>query len=105
MQAESLLRQKKYSLVLVNRIFDGDGSSGVDFIADLKKQADSPPVMLISDYTDAQQAAIGNGAAPGFGKSSLGSAETIDRLKQAIAASQPKSAGDAMGRTTTRNPQ
>jgi hypothetical protein len=73
-----------YDLVLVNRVIDGDGASGVDFIAELRKVDGAPCAMLISDYPDAQAAAVANGAVAGFGKSSLGSAEVGQRLRQAL---------------------
>jgi CheY-like chemotaxis protein len=78
------LAEKRYDLVLVNRIFDGDGQSGVAFVSEIRRQENPPPVILISDYADAQQAAVANGAMPGFGKSSLSSPETAERLKKAL---------------------
>lgn len=74
-------------LVLVNRILDADGSKGVDLIRTIKSGSDRfGPVqlMLVSDLESAQAQAIAEGALPGFGKSSLRSAQTRDRLRQAI---------------------
>jgi DNA-binding NtrC family response regulator len=82
--ARRKLSEKKYDLVLLNRIFDGDGHSGISFVSEIKQQQNAPPVILISDYGDAQQAAVANGAMPGFGKSSLSSPLTAERLKQAV---------------------
>jgi DNA-binding NtrC family response regulator len=82
--ARRKMGEKKYDIVLINRIFDGDGSSGIEFIGELKQEADAPPLMLISDYPEAQQAALANGAVPGFGKSSLSSPDASILLKRAL---------------------
>ena len=39
------------------------------------------PFMLISNYEDAQAQAVELGAVPGFGKSSINSSETVERLQ------------------------
>lgn len=69
-----------YALVLVNRIFDADGYEGLKFIRALKQDAQTLPVMLITNYDDHQAAAVAAGAEPGFGKSSLHEPETHTRL-------------------------
>ena len=76
-----------YDLVLVNRVFDYDRSSGLDFIGILR---DDPslaqvPVMLVSNYDDAQAQAVAKGALPGFGKAALNHPRTLDRLRAALA--------------------
>jgi DNA-binding response OmpR family regulator len=82
--AKQKIAAKKYDLVIVNRMIEGDGASGVDFIGEMRKVEGAPCFMLISDYADAQAAALANGAAPGFGKSALGTAEVGQRLRQAL---------------------
>lgn len=82
--ARRKIAEKKYDLVLVNRVIDGDGESGVEFIGEMRKVDGTPCMMLISDYSDAQAAAVANGAFAGFGKSSLGTAEVGQRLRQAL---------------------
>jgi two-component system chemotaxis response regulator CheY len=79
----SLLRQGGFDLVLVNRVFDADGDSGLDLIRAIKgdEQLRPVPVMLVSNFADAQQQAIANGAEPGFGKGALTAPETAARLK------------------------
>ncbi len=81
------LRQKDYALVLVNRVFDADGGSGVDLIRRLKSEAAlaSVPVMLVSNYDDAQKEAEAAGALPGFGKASLGRPQMLERLRPYLA--------------------
>jgi two-component system, chemotaxis family, chemotaxis protein CheY len=82
-EALAELRRDSFTLVLVNRIMDADGSSGVDFVKRLKGQADlgDIPVMLVSNLDDAQREAIEAGAVPGFGKAALGQPHMIGRLK------------------------
>jgi CheY-like chemotaxis protein len=84
--AEAQLSRNHYDLVLVNRVLDRDGTAGLDFIAQLKARQDlhQPPVMLVSNYQDAQEQAIARGAVPGFGKSSLGSTKTLSRLRAVL---------------------
>lgn len=83
-EALNRLADHDYALVLVNRVIDGDGSLGVDFIADARRGNKKTPLMLVSDYADAQAAAIANGALQGFGKSELFSEETARLLKGAV---------------------
>ena len=70
-EAMRLLTQEVFNLVFVNRLFDMDGSSGVDFIAEAKQAGVKVPMMLVSDYRDAQADAVTAGALAGFGKSEL----------------------------------
>ncbi len=69
--------------MLVNRVFDADGSSGLDFIKTLKADAalTATPVMLVSNYEDAQAQAVAVGAVPGFGKATLGQPAMLERVK------------------------
>ena len=71
--------------MLVNRVLDLDGSSGLELIQRLKEDPEeslkATPVMLVSDYPEAQQMAVELGAEPGFGKSELQSPATLDRLR------------------------
>jgi response regulator RpfG family c-di-GMP phosphodiesterase len=75
------------ALVLVNRVFDMDGSSGMDLIGQLKSK-DSEfaniPVMLVSNYEKSQAEAIANGAIQGFGKSELQSVETRKKIESVL---------------------
>jgi CheY-like chemotaxis protein len=77
-----LLRQEPFDLVLVNRVFDFDGDSGIDFIRQMNanEQLRKIPVMLVSNYEDAQARAVAAGAQPGFGKASLREPETMELL-------------------------
>jgi PleD family two-component response regulator len=75
-----------YDLVLVNRVFDEDGAEGLELIRRLKAHPElsSVPVMLVSNFDDAQQSACDAGALPGFGKSELDAPQTIERLSACL---------------------
>ena len=82
-EAIKQLNQSEFDLVLINRVFDRNGGSGLDLIrgiaADSKRQA--TPVMLITNYAKYQDAAVELGAVRGFGKSELHTNATLDKLK------------------------
>jgi CheY-like chemotaxis protein len=82
-EAFAQLRTERFALVLVNRILDANGASGLTFISQVKEDAAlaGVPVMLVSNYSDAQQEATARGALPGFGKATLNDSKTIDRLR------------------------
>jgi two-component system, chemotaxis family, chemotaxis protein CheY len=86
-EALRLLRQEPFALVLVNRIFDADGDSGVDLIRRVKgdEALRTTPVLLVSNYADAQREAVEAGAEPGFGKAELGRPEMLDRVRPFLA--------------------
>lgn len=82
---------KRSDLLLINRQMDGDfpgvSGGGINLIRELlgvpgRKAA----LMLISNFEDAQQEAVGVGAAPGFGKARAGSAEAAERMRAAVSA-------------------
>src|SRR3954466_13739968 len=78
------LRKQPFDLVLVNRKLDQDYSDGLDIIKQIKADAvlAQTPVMLITNYEDQQDIAVNAGAEPGFGKLSLSSETTIERLRK-----------------------
>jgi DNA-binding NarL/FixJ family response regulator len=82
-EAMAKLRSEAFALVLINRIFDADGESGIDLIRVLKADSSlaAVPLMLVSNYDDAQKQATDAGALPGFGKASLGQASMLARLE------------------------
>jgi len=85
-EALSRLREEAFALVLVNRVFDADGSSGLDLIAKIKadEALRSVPVMLVSNYDDYQRRAVEAGALPGFGKAALGQPQMIGRIRNLL---------------------
>jgi CheY-like chemotaxis protein len=86
-QALDMLGKETFALVLVNRVFDADGDEGMDLIRRLKgdEALRTTPVMLVSNYADAQQQAVEAGAEAGFGKSSVGRPEMLERLRPFLA--------------------
>src|SRR5437762_1497069 len=76
------LRQSKFDLVLINRKLDIDYSEGLEILEAIKSdpQLAGTPVMLVTNFPEHQQRAIEAGAVPGFGKDSLNSPQTRERL-------------------------
>lgn len=66
-----------FDLLLINRIFDGSGESGIDLIKSLNGTVKTP-MMLISNYSESQQEAVSAGAVAGFGKTHIGSKSMIE---------------------------
>ena len=85
------MRQGGIDLVLVNRVLDGDGSSGLDVVDRIKGDAAlrAVPVMLVSNYPDSQRQAVEKGALPGFGKGALGQPQTVEALKAVLGPAKP----------------
>jgi two-component system chemotaxis response regulator CheY len=80
------LRARSVDLVLVNRIGDRDGVPGTELIRSLKADPAlaAVPVMLVSNYAEAQQEAVGLGAVPGFGKAELGTEKAVEAIRAAL---------------------
>jgi len=81
-EALDMLRRGRFDLTLVNRKLAYDNADGVELIERIKadpRLADRP-VMLLSNYPEAQQAAVAAGAEPGFGKAQLDRPETVAKL-------------------------
>ncbi len=78
-----ILRRESVDLVLINRKLDADYSDGMDIIRTLKADPKlaATPVMLISNFEDAQKEAVEAGAVPGFGKAELSS----ERARECVA--------------------
>lgn len=85
-EAIGLLEQQTFDLMLVNRVFDANGASGVDLIRQLMQGVPQAtvPVMLVSNYEDAQREAVAAGARPGFGKSALAQPQMLGRVKDVL---------------------
>ena len=76
------LRESAYALVLFNRLIFEDRSEGIALLRQARADPGIGPVpmMMISNYADAQAAAVQAGAVPGFGKATLHAPETIELL-------------------------
>jgi two-component system chemotaxis response regulator CheY len=92
-EALDALRRERFDLLLVNRVNDADDAPGLELIRSVKQTAALAglPVMLVSNYPNAQQEAQELGALPGFGKSELTSETTRKRL-EAVLGSSPSRA-------------
>ena len=89
-EATQKMQHEPFDLVLVNRILDADGDSGIAWIREVQAsdQLRKPAILLVSNYEDSQVEAIAAGARPGFGKAALQSPLTITLLGEYLS---PKS--------------
>jgi hypothetical protein len=73
-------------LILINRELGWgfDPAGGVEMIRLLKPKYPHVKMMLISNYPDAQAAAVAAGALPGFGKRQIGSPVATTMLRDAM---------------------
>lgn len=78
----SRLKSGEFHLVLVNRKLDADYSDGIEIIRKIKADADIAhvPVMLVTNYSEHQEAAVAVGAIHGFGKLEYERSETRAKL-------------------------
>jgi response regulator RpfG family c-di-GMP phosphodiesterase len=85
-EAQSAVCEQECHLILVNRVLDVNGASGVEIIKQLKSSPDTDriPVMLVSNYDDAQLQAEQLGAARGFGKAALGQPAMLARVRSIL---------------------
>ena len=74
-------------LLLLNRVLDHGFAEGegVALIRRLRQKHPGLKMMLVSNYDDAQQAAVAVGAVPGFGKRELGTPKAAQLLREALA--------------------
>jgi two-component system, chemotaxis family, chemotaxis protein CheY len=94
--AISSLRSQTFDLVLVNRVLNRDDSEGLELIETIKAdpQLSATPAMLISDFDHFQQQAMAAGAEMGFGKKSLASPQTRQRLARFLDNRSPATDSD-----------
>ncbi len=83
--AVSLVNENDYSLVVVNRLLDRDGSQGMSVIAELKAAKPELPIMLVTNYQEHQDAAVAAGCVPGYGKNDLFSPTTVELFRGYLA--------------------
>ena len=85
-EAMENLRSLDYQLVLVNRVGDADGAPGLDLIRALKSDPATAevPVILVSNFPDAQDEAVKAGAVRGFGKAEIGREPYFEAIRQAL---------------------
>ena len=73
-------------LLLLNRQLDYgfDEHEGVALIRRIRSKYPAVKAMLVSNYPDAQAAAVKEGALPGFGKREIGTPRVSELLKEAL---------------------
>ena len=73
-------------LLLFNRVLDYgfDEDEGVAVIQKLRSHYPQVKMMLVSNYPDAQAAAVAAGALPGFGKREVGSPRVAELIRSAL---------------------
>jgi two-component system, chemotaxis family, chemotaxis protein CheY len=73
-------------LLLLNRQLDFgfDEHEGVALIRRLRPHYANVKMMLVSNYPDAQAAAVAEGALPGFGKRDLNSPKVAELIREAL---------------------
>lgn len=81
-EAEQVLKKQQFDLIVVNRLFDINQDSGIALIKKLKEQKLATPMMLISNFPESQEEAVGVGAVPGYGKKAVGKPEMLDLVGQ-----------------------
>ncbi len=90
-EALEQMRKQQYDLVLVNRIIFNDGCEGMDLIRRARREALTAPIMMVSNYPDAQSEAVAAGAVPGFGKAGLDADTTYELLARFLPTKQVRS--------------
>jgi CheY-like chemotaxis protein len=88
-EAVNVLKQESFDLVLVNRKIDQDYTDGIELVTMMKQNEIAVPVMLVSNYADAQAQAVSMGAVQGFGKDQLRLPETKDRILSVLQSGVP----------------
>jgi CheY-like chemotaxis protein len=83
-EALAALRNAVYGLVLVNRRIFADDSDGLPLITAMQSDPElaRTPIMMISNYADAQAGAVAAGAVSGFGKATIHAPATIRLLAE-----------------------
>jgi two-component system chemotaxis response regulator CheY len=74
------------ALILFNRElgYGFDPNTGVESIEVLRRSYPNLKMILVSNYAEAQQAAVAAGALPGFGKRELGTPRVLEILRDAV---------------------
>lgn len=87
----AILREHPIDLVTINRKLDQDYSDGLEVAKAIKADTEVSrvPVMLVTNYTEHQEAAISVGCVRGFGKLALASPETHRLLRPFLACEAP----------------
>jgi ActR/RegA family two-component response regulator len=76
-------------LVLLNRVLDWgfEDEDGAELIRKLRAKHPELKMILVSNYADAQAAAVEAGALPGFGKRDIGTDRVTNLIRDALGSS------------------
>lgn len=94
-EALEVIGAERVDLVLVNRVIFADAEEGVGLVRTLATRPSAPPVILLSNYPEAQAEARAAGARPGFGKAALRSPETVACIAAALSSERAAGGGAA----------
>lgn len=85
-ELNELLSNGGADLVLLNRQLDWGFATadGIELIRQLRETHPQLRTMLVSNFPEAQQAAVSAGALPGFGKKELGSPRVSELLRSVL---------------------
>jgi CheY-like chemotaxis protein len=85
-EARQILEQRQFDLILINRVLDANGASGLDVIGVLRQDPanETLPIMLVSNYPEAQMEAVERGAVKGFGKAALGQPAMLATVRRVL---------------------
>jgi DNA-binding response OmpR family regulator len=78
------MRANRYDLVLFNRLIFEDNTEGIELLKATKADPalKNVPIMMISNFEDAQVASVAAGGEPGFGKKTVFAASTVELLSK-----------------------
>lgn len=81
-EALEKLRHGDYALVLFNRLIFADHSPGIALLERAKADgsANGTPMMMISNFDEAQHQSVAAGGVPGFGKNAIFDDSTTEML-------------------------
>lgn len=81
-EALAKMKSGQYSLVLFNRLIFADGSPGLTLVERARAEgvANGTPMMMISNFDEAQQKSVAAGGVPGFGKNAIFDESTAQML-------------------------
>ena len=78
------MRERAYDLVMFNRLIFDDGSEGLELVSRAKTETGikPAPIMMISNFDEAQSACEAAGGVRGFGKKAVGDKATVEHLSK-----------------------
>ena len=78
-----LFRRAGADLVITDIVMPD--TEGLEVVMDLRRKHPAVKMMLVSNYPEAQAAAVAAGAMPGFGKREIGTKRVAEVIREALA--------------------